>query len=113
MGGSAATWALRTVADPLAAMTEVVKSPSHGLSAMPGRHSHTVPAASLRGTVVVEAGVVVWLLLLPVPPDFPAGPASLPPPPPPPQAASATISAAATARPAPARPRPILTTAMW
>src|SRR5262245_10224004 len=111
MGGSAATRALRTVADPLAAMTEVVKSPSHGLSAMPGRHSHTVPAASLRGTVVVEAGVVVWLLPPALPPDLPAAPAFLPPPPPP-QAAKPTISAAATAKLAPARPRPILASAM-
>src|SRR5215471_21410790 len=104
MGGSAATRASLTVADPLAAMTEVVKSPSHGLSAMPGRHSHTVPAASLRGTVVVDAGVVVWLLPLPLPPDLPAAPALLPPPPPPLQAARPTIRAAATTTLAPARP---------
>jgi hypothetical protein len=39
------------VRSPSAASTAVLSVPAHGFPARPGRHSHTVPAGSRRGTV--------------------------------------------------------------
>ncbi len=57
MGGLAAGVVLCSVRFPDASITVVVSVDSQGLSALPGMHSQTIPAASAPGAAV--AGGVV------------------------------------------------------
>ncbi len=57
--------------DPSACTTVASRFPAQGSSASPGRHNHTVPAASVRGAL--PGAVVVAPVVVVANPPFPPG----------------------------------------